>query len=80
VQAGAFAVAASVLEQRAQLVLDRFHLADQAPAVLVLLKCVPGLEQPLGHSQAGLAELSLLGEALGVAEEVALEVLPARLA
>ena len=44
---------AGVLEQLAQLVLDRLHLADQACAVLVLAEGVPGLEQSLGQREAG---------------------------
>jgi len=72
---GAGAFAGGVVEQRAQFVLDRFHLAPQPFAVLVVCEGVPGGEQPFGERQAGLPELFLFGHSLGVAVEVALEVL-----
>jgi hypothetical protein len=47
---------------------------------LVLGERLPGIEQPPGERQAGLAEPPLLGQALGVAAKVAQQVLPADLA
>ena len=60
---------------------DRFELASQlADAALELgsvagvLKDLPGPEQLLADSQAGLAEILLGGEAVGVHREVALQM------
>ncbi len=65
----------------AELALQRGDLPAQSLTVAICLKVPPGFEHPLGNSQAGLAELALVGKrALGVKAEVAQEVRPADLA
>jgi len=69
-----------VLEQRAQLNLDRFHFPRQAPAVVMLSERVPNREQLADQLKTRLAELLLGGESLAVKAEVALQMTPTCLA
>ena len=74
VQAVAFAAVGGMLEQLAELVLDRFHLDAPAGGGLVLGERVPGLKQPAGEREAGFSELLLGGQPFAVESEVALQV------
>jgi hypothetical protein len=79
VKASAFALLGGVLEQLAQLGLDRLHLLCKARAVLMLGKGAPDREQPVGERKALLTEYFLQRESLGVTAKVAIDVLPADL-
>ena len=68
------------LEQRPQAALDRSDLAGQALAIAVGGEGIPGREQLPADLKPRLAEAALLGQAFGVAAEVAQQVRPADLA
>src|SRR6266536_5300688 len=76
---GARALAGGVLEQCAQLVLERGDLRLQSGAVAVGLVGVPGGEEVAGDLEAVAAELFLFCNTFAVAGEVAQEVGPAEL-
>ena len=81
VQAGAFALACGVLEQFAQLGLDRRHLGREPGAVLVLTERAPDRKQPLGEHDARLRRRAFCSASPSEwRREISLEVLPARLA
>jgi hypothetical protein len=68
------ALARRLLEQRLQLLFERRDPRDEAGAVAVAAKLLPGLEQAGGDRQSGLAEPLLSGEPLAVGGEVPDEV------
>src|ERR1019366_4303269 len=59
VQTGALALARGLLEQHAELTLDRRHLAGEPGTVLVLIKGVPRVEQASCERKAPFSELLL---------------------
>ena len=61
-----------LLEQDAELVLDRGHLEPQAVTVLVFSERVPDGEDPVGEHQRSLPELLLGGQALAMEPEISL--------
>jgi len=73
------ALSRRLLEQRAELLLERVDTLKQARAVSVRAELCPGCEQPCGDLEAGGAELLLGAEALAVGGEVADQVRPAEL-
>src|SRR5665647_2654102 len=73
------ALSRRLLEQRAELLLERVDTLKQARAVSVRAELCPGCEQPCGDPKAGGAELLLGAEALAVGAEVAHQVRPAEL-
>jgi hypothetical protein len=73
------ALSRRLLEQRAELLLERGDTLKQAGTVSVLAELSPGGEQPPRDLQARSAELLLDAEALAVSGEVAYQVRPAEL-
>src|SRR5665811_1247530 len=74
------ALSRRLLEQRAELLLERADPLKQALAVSVRAELCPGCEQPCGDLEAGRAELLLGAESLAVGGEVAQQMRPAELA
>src|SRR6266542_1539318 len=76
---GSRALASGVLEERAELVLERGGLGLETGPVAVLLVDVPGGEEVVGDLEAVVAELFLVGHAFAVGGEVSDQVGPAEL-
>src|SRR5713226_3385139 len=76
---GSRALASRVLEERAELVLERRGSGLELVAVAVLLVGVPGGEEVVGDLEAVVAELFLVGHAFAVGGEVSDEVGPTQL-